>query len=58
MATSTILPGMDVVAPQLVRYLEQRGIRHVYGLCGHTNIAVLSAMAGSELRFILSLIHI
>ncbi|MER8672148.1 thiamine pyrophosphate-binding protein [Mesorhizobium sp. M1156] len=42
----------DLVANQLVRYLEARGIRHVFGLCGHTNIAVLSAMANSGLRFI------
>ena len=35
----------DTVANHLVRYLEQRGVRHVFGLCGHTNIAVLSAMA-------------
>lgn len=42
----------DTVANQLVPYLESRGIRHVFGLCGHTNIAVLSAMANSRLRFI------
>ena len=42
----------DTVANHLVRYLEQRGIRHVFGLCGHTNIAVLSAMANSGIEFI------
>lgn len=42
----------ETVAHQLVRYLERRGVRHVFGLCGHTNIAVLSAMAGSSLRFV------
>jgi acetolactate synthase-1/2/3 large subunit len=42
----------DTVANHLVRYLERRGVRHVFGLCGHTNIAVLSAMAGSEIEFI------
>mgnify|MGYP003694755587 CR=1 FL=1 len=42
----------DTVANHLVRYLEQRGVRHVFGLCGHTNIAVLSAMAGSRVEFI------
>jgi acetolactate synthase-1/2/3 large subunit len=42
----------DTVANQLVRYLEQRGVRHVFGLCGHTNIAVLSAMADSKVEFI------
>lgn len=44
--------GKDLVAVQLVRALEARGIRHVFGLCGHTNIAVLSAMATSGLRFV------
>jgi acetolactate synthase-1/2/3 large subunit len=39
-------------AELLVRYLEARGIRHVFGLCGHTNIAVLSAMEGSKVDFI------
>ena len=36
------------VAEHLVRYLERRGVRHVFGLCGHTNIAVLSAMANKR----------
>lgn len=39
-------------ARQLVRYLEGRGVEHVFGLCGHTNIAVLAAMANSKLKFI------
>lgn len=43
---------VDLMAPQLVRYLEARGITHVFGLCGHTNIAVLSAMANSRIRFV------
>ena len=42
----------DTVANHFVRYLERRGVRHVFGLCGHTNIAVLSAMAGSKVEFI------
>ena len=40
------------VAEQLVGYLERRGVRHVFGLCGHTNIAVLAAMAGSSIEFV------
>ena len=40
------------VAEQLVTYLERRGVRHVFGLCGHTNIAVLAAMAGSTIDFV------
>ena len=34
-------------AEQLVGYLQRRGVNHVFGLCGHTNIAVLAAMAGT-----------
>jgi acetolactate synthase-1/2/3 large subunit len=39
-------------AELLVRYLEKRGVRHVFGLCGHTNIAVLSAMEHSAVEFV------
>ena len=39
-------------AEQLVQYLERRGVRHVFGLCGHTNIAVLAAMADSDIEFV------
>jgi acetolactate synthase I/II/III large subunit len=39
-------------AEQLVPYLEQRGVRHVFGLCGHTNIAVLAAMSDSGIEFV------
>src|SRR5262245_12406130 len=42
----------DTVANHLVRYLERRGVRHVFGLCGHTNIAVLSAMENSKVQFV------
>ena len=42
----------DLVSNQLVRYLEGRGVQHVFGLCGHTNIAVLSAMANSKVHFV------
>lgn len=42
----------DLNSKQLVRYLENRGVEHVFGLCGHTNIAVLSAMADSKLKFV------
>ena len=42
----------DTVANHLVRYLERRGVRHVFGLCGHTNIAVLSALENSQIQFV------
>ena len=38
----------DLIANQLVKYLEARGIEHVFGLCGHTNIAVLAALSKSR----------
>ena len=41
------------IANQLVKYLEARGVRHVFGLCGHTNIAVLAALSKSrKIKFI------
>ena len=42
----------DLVSHQLVQYLEQRGVEHIFGLCGHTNIAFLSALEKSSIRFI------
>jgi acetolactate synthase-1/2/3 large subunit len=42
----------DLISHQLVKYLEARGVKHVFGLCGHTNIAVLAALAGSRIKFV------
>src|SRR5450631_301240 len=43
----------DLIANQLVKYLEARGIKHIFGLCGHTNIAVLAALSKSKkIKFI------
>ena len=42
----------DLVAHQLVKYLEDRGVEYIFGLCGHTNIAVLSALENSTITFI------
>jgi acetolactate synthase-1/2/3 large subunit len=42
----------ELISHQLVRYLEHRGVEHIFGLCGHTNIAVLTALTGSPIRFI------
>lgn len=42
----------DLVSHLLVKYLEKRGIRHIFGLCGHTNIAVLSALEKSSIHFV------
>jgi len=38
----------EPVSPQLVRYLEARGVKHIFGLCGHTNIAFLAALSKSD----------
>ncbi|MGE5171248.1 MAG: thiamine pyrophosphate-binding protein [Rudaea sp.] len=42
----------DLISHQLVKYLEWRGVEHVFGLCGHTNIAVLAALAKSRIEFV------
>lgn len=42
----------ELVAHQLVKYLEARGVEHVFGLCGHTNIAVLSELSKSTIKFV------
>lgn len=42
----------ELISHQLVRYLENRGIQHIFGLCGHTNIAVLTELQNSSIRFI------
>jgi acetolactate synthase-1/2/3 large subunit len=42
----------DLVSHELVKYLEARGVSHVFGLCGHTNIAVLAALEKSGIRFV------
>ncbi|ALI54213.1 thiamine pyrophosphate-binding protein [Celeribacter marinus] len=52
MVAKNIEAGKDLIANQLCRYLEERGTKHVFGLCGHTNIAILSAMADSGLEFV------
>ncbi|SHS86000.1 thiamine pyrophosphate-dependent enzyme, possible carboligase or decarboxylase [Mycobacteroides abscessus subsp. abscessus] len=42
----------QLISYQLVNYLEERGIEHIFGLCGHTNIAVLSALESSKIKFV------
>lgn len=42
----------DLISHQLVKYLEMRGVEYVFGLCGHTNIAVLAALEKSKVKFI------
>ena len=40
------------VAEHIVDFLERREVAHVFGLCGHTNIAVLAALAESPIEFV------
>ncbi len=41
-----------LVSKQLVKYLEDRGVKHIFGLCGHTNIAMLTEIGKSNIRFV------
>jgi len=42
-----------LVSNQIVKYLEARGVKHIFGLCGHTNIALLSEIGKSKkIKFI------
>lgn len=38
----------ELVTHEMIRYLEGRGIKHIFGLCGHTNIAFLSELEKSS----------
>jgi len=42
----------ELVSKQLVQYLVDRGVEYVFGLCGHTNIAVLVELENSPITFI------
>src|SRR5947199_8862764 len=42
----------ELISRQLVKYLEDRGVEYIFGLCGHTNIAVLAAMEKSRIKFV------
>lgn len=44
--------GGKTVAEHIVDFLARRNVAHVFGLCGHTNIAVLAALAESPIDFI------
>src|SRR3982751_6504583 len=41
-----------LISKQLVKYLEDRGVEYLFGLCGHTNIAVLAALKDSKVKFV------
>ncbi len=45
---------MTTAAELLVQQLEAYGVTHVFGVCGHTNIAVLDAIGRSGIRFVVA----
>lgn len=47
----------DLVAHQLVKLLEKRGVEKIFGLCGHTVIAMLDAIKESEQIDFISVRH-
>ncbi len=42
----------DLVAFQLVKFLEARGVEKIFGLCGHTVIGFLDALKDSKIQYI------
>jgi acetolactate synthase-1/2/3 large subunit len=43
----------ELISKQLVTYLENRGVEHIFGLCGHTVIAFLAELEKStKIKFI------
>ena len=46
--------GTRISSYLLVEYLERIGVDIIFGLCGHTNIAMLDALSKSSIRFITS----
>ena len=44
--------GTRIAAYQLTEYLERLGVEVVFGLCGHTVIALLDALGKSRIRFV------
>ena len=42
----------DLVAFQLVKFLEARGVEKIFGLCGHTIIGFLDALKESGIHFV------
>jgi acetolactate synthase I/II/III large subunit len=44
--------GTRITAYQLTDYLERLGVEVIFGLCGHTVIALLDALGKSRIRFV------
>lgn len=41
-----------LISNQLVDYLERRDVKYVFGLCGHTVIAMLDSLKDSKIKYI------
>src|SRR5919206_1943674 len=57
LAPTTIEPaartaGTRIAAYQMTEYLERIGVEVIFGLCGHTIIALLDALGRSRIRFV------
>ena len=52
MAAPTVSAGTRIAAYQVADYLERLGVEVVFGLCGHTVIAMLDALGKSRVRFV------
>ena len=52
MAAPTVSAGTRIAAYQVADYLERLGVEVVFGLCGHTVIAMLDALGKSQVRFV------
>ena len=50
----TSATGTRIASYLMVDYLERLGVEVIFGLCGHTNIALLDALSKSRIRFITS----
>jgi acetolactate synthase-1/2/3 large subunit len=44
--------NVKTVAEHLVAYLERRDVSHIFGLCGHTVVALLAALEKSPIDFV------
>jgi acetolactate synthase I/II/III large subunit len=44
--------GSRISSYLLAEYLERLGVEVIFGLCGHTNIALLDALSKSRIRFV------
>lgn len=51
-ATSPARTRTMTGAEAIARCLENQGIEVVFGLCGHTNVAMLEALSHSKIRFV------